>query len=230
MTQHGQAYLNQLGSPCQLQHCFQLRFPFGLVAASQKHSQVIDKPSDRLLLPSLESQASAASAPALTFVPGSRSTCSPQKTYWKLLALLGLHLQRSFHSLTLDTCLTCNTNIAPEKNLNWPPVQSQLPALQGSRYQTWLLFFRMPVPPSAHHMKPNESTFILNQREQGNTGMTTWSLTCIFLSLKQHLTEPFPLTCITVTEPFLTSRVPSHQVMPQAGQKPLSCMQDQSCT
>lgn len=127
--------------------------------------------------------------------------------------MLGLHLQRSFHSLKLDTCLTCNTNIAPEKNLNWPPVQSQLPALQGSRYHTCLLFFRMPVPPSAHHMKPNESSFVLNQGEQGNTEMTTWSLTCIFLSLKQHLTEPFPLVCITVLV---------CQVMPQAGQKPLS--------
>lgn len=145
-----------------------MRFPFGLVAACQKHSQVIEKPSYRLLLPSLESQASTTSAPGLTFVSGSRSTCSPQNSDWKILALLGLHLQRSFYSLKLDTCLTCNTNIVPERKSELATnVVPALGALQESRYQTWLLYFMMPLPPSAHHMKTNESTFLLNQRKTG---------------------------------------------------------------
>lgn len=36
-------------------------------------------------------------------------------TPWKILALLGLYFQRSFYSLKLDTCLTSNTNVVPEK-------------------------------------------------------------------------------------------------------------------
>lgn len=54
---------------------FQLSFPLGS-AACQKHSEVMEKPPDQLLLPLLESQASTASAPVLTSVPGSWRTSS----------------------------------------------------------------------------------------------------------------------------------------------------------
>lgn len=65
-------------------------------------------PPPSLITGEISSMSSAVPAPAPVSIPGGRRTCSPQTR-------LGWHLQRSFHSLKLDTCLTYNTNPVPGK-------------------------------------------------------------------------------------------------------------------
>lgn len=76
-------------------------------------------PPPSLITVKISSVSNAVPAPAPTSIPGGRRTFLPQiRLRW--------HLQRSFHSPKMDTCLTYNTNPVPGKkrkkiNQNWPP-------------------------------------------------------------------------------------------------------------
>lgn len=108
--------LGPAGSPRELQITFSWGSHLGN-AACRKHSRVTEKPPDQLLLPLLESQASTASAPGLTSVPGSwRTSSQPNKwmpwysTSTAFHWALSLHLH--YHWTLYDKTSTLSTSNA----------------------------------------------------------------------------------------------------------------------